>query len=120
MWYSKTVQSSEKLREKINLVLARKFRPPSQGGVENICVRLRDEKACCVPMTIALNFTGRKVQGIPVIAHRTKRRSVQQRSVVQMHHKDRRVRRCCIDLIERWHPAFGKLKLCPPSDNSDP
>src|ERR1700687_4242521 len=37
-----------------------------------------------------------------------------------MHHEDRCVRRYYIDLIERWHPALCKLKLCPPSDNSDP
>src|SRR6201997_5818300 len=37
-----------------------------------------------------------------------------------MHHEDRCVWRCCIDLIERWHPTLGELKLCPPSDDSDP
>src|SRR6266704_3385602 len=37
-----------------------------------------------------------------------------------MHHKDRCVRGCCINLIQRWHPVFSELKLCPPSDNSDP
>src|SRR6202007_381777 len=62
----------------------------------------------------------RKVWGTLVIAHCTKRRSVQQSSVVQMHYEDRGVRRYCIDLIERWHPALGDLNLRPPADNSDP
>src|ERR1700733_4728500 len=37
-----------------------------------------------------------------------------------MHDEDGCVRRYCIDLIERWHPALGELKLCPPSDHSNP
>src|ERR1700756_55306 len=37
-----------------------------------------------------------------------------------MHHEDRRVRSYCIDLIDGWHPALGKLKLCPSSDHSNP
>src|ERR1700719_3715518 len=110
----------EKESRRVELVLARQYRTLREGGVENICVRLRDEKTRGVPVTVALNFTGRKVWGILVIAQSAKRRSVQQRSVVQMHHEDRCVRRCCIDLIERWHPALGELKLCPPSDNPDP
>ena len=71
-------------------------------------------------MTVALHFTGGKVRGILVIAESTQRRSVQQSSVVQMHYEDRRVRRCCVDFIEGWHPALGELELCPSSDDSDP
>src|ERR1700726_1060096 len=37
-----------------------------------------------------------------------------------MHYEDRRVWCYCIDLIERWHPALGELKLGPPANNSDP
>src|ERR1700692_2031669 len=37
-----------------------------------------------------------------------------------MQHEDRCLRRYCINLIERWHPALGELTLCPPPDNSDP
>ena len=91
-----------------------------QRSVENVGVGLGDQKAGGISVTVALNFTGRKVRGILVIAHGTERRAVQQRPVVQMHHEDRCVWRYCIDLIKRWHPALGELELCPPADNSDP
>src|SRR3989475_12557292 len=73
---SKTVELTEKEPGRVELVLARKFRPLGQGGVENIYVRLRDEKTRGIPVTVALNFTGRKIRGVLVITHRSKRRSV--------------------------------------------
>src|SRR6202041_2050225 len=99
-------QLAKELPRRIKLVLARKFRTIGEGGVENTCIRLRDEKTCGVSVTVTLNFTGRKVRGILVIAHSTKRRSVQHGSVVQMHHEDRRVRSRRVDLIHRWHTTF--------------
>src|SRR5437868_3964224 len=37
-----------------------------------------------------------------------------------MHNEHGCVRGNCVDLIERWHPAFGKLEFAPTSDHPDP
>src|SRR5580704_1467329 len=37
-----------------------------------------------------------------------------------MHYEYGRVWSNCVDLIERWHPAFGKLKFGPASDHPNP
>jgi hypothetical protein len=79
-----------------------------------------DKKTGGIPLTVTLNFTGREIRGVLVIAHRAQRRSVQQRPVVQMHHEDGCVRSNCVDLIGRWHPAFRELKLGPTANNPDP
>src|SRR5712671_4315511 len=37
-----------------------------------------------------------------------------------MHHEHGCVWGNCVDLIERWHPTFGKLEFGPTSDHPDP
>ena len=81
---------------------------------------LGDEKTRRISVAVALNFAAGRSGRVLVITDSAKRRSVQERTVVQMQHEDRSVWSDCVDLIERRHAAFGELKFGPATDHSYP
>src|SRR5207237_1813084 len=73
-----------------------------------------------IATSIVLDFAGDWLRRVPGIAARAQRRFVQEAATIEMQDKYRRFGRDGIDFIQRWHPTFGKLKLAPAPDDSDP
>src|SRR5262249_12557709 len=112
---TEAVELAEEEPGGIKLIFAGKLWPFGESGIENVGVGLGDEKARGISVAIALNLTSRESRSVLVVAHRAQRRCVQYYAVIQMHYEDRCVWGNSVDLIERRHAAFGKLKFSPAS-----
>src|SRR6266699_4398766 len=117
---AETIEFAEEEPRRIELIFTGELWSLGEGGIENVGVRLRDEKAGGIAVAVPLNLASRKIRGVLVVADGTQRRCIQKGSILQVHHEHGRVWGGCVDLIECWHPAFGKLKFGPTSNHPYP
>lgn len=117
---AKPVQLTHKLARRIDLQLQRQLRPFRQGRIENHRVRFGDQHPGGVTAAIAHDFTAGRIRRLFGVTHRLQRRTVQQRAIVEMEDKYRRIRRRRVQLLEGGHAPFGELKFTPAADNAHP
>src|SRR5439155_24269966 len=91
-----------------------------ERGVENRCVRSRDEHAGWIALCVALDFTAGRIRRVLRVTTSTHRRLVQQCAAIEMQNEYRCVRRGGVDFGERWHSTLGKLKFAPAADYAHP
>src|SRR5882762_971396 len=59
---AKAVELAEEEPGRIKLIFARELGAPSEGGIENICIRLGDQETRGISVAITLNFTSREIR----------------------------------------------------------
>src|SRR6266487_3214062 len=79
---AETIEFAEEEPRRIELIFTGELWSLGKCGIENVGVRLRDEKAGGISVAVTLNLTGREIRSVLVIANRTQRRCVQQGSVI--------------------------------------
>src|SRR5262249_43498689 len=117
---AKAIEFSEEEPRRIQLIFAGEFWSLGEGGIENVGVWFGGEKSRGIPVAIPLNLAVRQIRRILVVDARTRSRSVEYTAIIRMHYEHWSIRRHCVDLLERRHAAFGKLKFRPAPDHPDP
>ena len=87
------VQLAHKLAGGVHLQIQRQLRPFGQGGVEDHGVWFGDQHPGRVAVAIADDLAARRIRRLFGISHSFQRRAVQQRAIVKMQHKHRRIGR---------------------------
>ncbi len=111
-----SVQLAHKLTGGVHLQIQRQLRPLGQRSVKDHGVRFGDQHPGRVAVAIADDLAARRIRRLFGISHGFQRRTVQQRAIVEMEHKHRRIRRRLVQLFQGRHPPFSELKFAPAAD----
>ncbi len=117
---AQTVQLTHKLAGGVNLLFQRQLRAFRQRGVEDHCIGTGNQQAGGIAVTVALDFTPRRVRRLFGVANHFQCGAVEQGAVIKVQQENRCVRGRFVDLIQRRHPALGKLELGPATDDTYP
>ena len=115
-----SVQLAHKLTGGVHLQIQRQLRPLGQRSVKDHGVRFGDQHPGRVAVAIADDLAARRIRRLFGISHGFQRRTVQQRAIVEMEHKHRRIRRRLVQLFQGRHPPFSELKFAPAADHPHP
>ena len=73
-----------------------------------------------VAAAIADDLSAHRIRRLFGIPHGFQRRAVQQRAIVEMQHKHRRIGRRVVQLFQGRHPPLSELKFAPAADHPHP
>ncbi len=117
---AQTIQLAHELTCGVDLLLQRQFWAFCQCRVEDHGIRAGNQHTRWVAVGITLDFATRRVRRVFGVADDFQCGAVQQRTIVQVKNKHRRIRRRFVDLIQGWHTAFRKLELIPAPHHTYP
>ena len=105
---------------RVELVLERQLGALGQRRVENGRVGLGEQQPGRLATRVADDLAARRLGRVLGVADSAQRGTVQERPVVEMQQEDRRVRRQCVDLLQRRQPLLRELMLGEAAHDPDP
>ncbi len=118
--YTEPIHLSHEVTTGVLLVLLGQFWALRERCIQNGRVGLSQKQTGRIAIAIAHDLaTGRARCGL-VVTHRTKRRAIQQRAIVQMHNEHRGIWGDGIQLVNGWEPLLSKLMLGESADDPHP
>src|SRR5260370_22850982 len=105
---------------RVDLVVERQFRAAGEGRVQNAGIRIRQKQACGVASAVADDLAGWRIRRVLSVTDRSQCRSIEQRTIIEMAQKDRRIGLNLVQLFDGGQTFLDELVLGKAADPPDP